>query len=242
VTTKIPLNTSRLNSDSNQFEELLGWILDEPRPPRRILDVGGGGSWYDFADRLKPHTEWMAGVDPDPTVRERPWLDEAHAATVEEYAAATGPQTDKFDVAVCLYVVEHVEHPLEFLSAIRSLLRDGGACFGVTPNLWHYFGLTSAAAARLRAEDWLLHKVRPAELIDAYHSPVRYRMNTIRALSAKAEAAGFTSVEIRGLDQAGMFETYFPESLRAFPRWYSRLVNRIGSPGLCGSLIFRLGA
>jgi hypothetical protein len=112
----------------------------------------------------------------------------------------------------------------------------------VTPNLWHYFGLTSAAAARLRAEDWLLHKVRPAELIDAYHSPVRYRMNTIRALSAKAEAAGFTSVEIRGLDQAGMFETYFPESLRAFPRMYSRLVNRIGSPRLCGSLIFRLGA
>jgi SAM-dependent methyltransferase len=242
VTTKLPLITSRLAPDTNQFEELLGWILDETKPPRRILDVGGGGSFYDFGGRLRPNADWLAGVDPDPTVRDRPWLDEAHAATVEDYAKQADPGAERFDVAVCLYVVEHVENPLEFLTAIRSLLKEGGSCFGVTPNLWHYFGLTSAAATRVGAEDWLLHRVRPAELIEAYHSPVRYRMNTIRSLSRTAAVAGFKQVEVRGLEQAGIFETYFPEAVRAFPRLYSRLVNRLGSPQLCGSLIFRLRA
>jgi SAM-dependent methyltransferase len=241
VTTKIPLITSRLPPDTNQFEELLGWILGSTATPRRVLDVGGGGSWYDFAGRLRPHAGWMAGVDPDPTVRERPWLDEAHASTVEELSETTAPGGEGFDVAVCLYVVEHVEHPLDFMKAIRSLLKEGGSCFGVTPNLWHYFGLASAAATRIGVEDWLLHRVRPNELIEAYHSPVRYRMNTIRTLRETAGAAGFKSIEVRGLDQSGMFETYFPDGLRQFPRLYSRVINRLGSPQLCGSLIFRIG-
>jgi SAM-dependent methyltransferase len=145
VTTKIPLITSRLAPETNQFDELLGWILDVTEPPRRILDVGGGGSFYDFGGRVKPHADWMTGVDPDPTIRDRPWLDEAHASTVEDYAARLDPGQDRFDAAICLYVVEHVERPREFLTAIRSLLTDGGSCFGVTPNFWHYFGLTSAA-------------------------------------------------------------------------------------------------
>lgn len=240
VTTKISLITSRLPPDTNQFEELLAWIVDSTNAPRRVLDVGGGGSFYDFGGRLRPHAQWMSGVDPDPTVLDRPWLDEAHAATVEEYARARSSGAEAFDAAVCLYVVEHVEQPLAFLTAIRSLLKTGGACFGVTPNLWHYFGMISAAATRAGVEDRLLHRVRPSELIEAYHSPVRYRMNTIRSLSRTAEAAGFRAAEVRGLDQPGMFETYFPEALRAFPRLYSRAINRVGSPHLCGSLIFRL--
>ena len=240
VTPKVRLTTSGLAPETNQFEELLSWVLGDTKPPRRILDVGGGGSFYDFSGRLRPETEWMVGVDPAPTVVERPWFDDAHATTVEGYAK-TNAGVGRFDAAICVYVVEHVERPLEFLTAVRSLLSDGGACFGVTPNLLHYFGLVSAAATRTGLEDWLLGKVRPAELIEAYHSPVKYRMNTIRALSRTAAAAGFREVEVRGLEQSGMFESYFPDPLRAFPRLYSRLVNRVGSPRLSGTLLFRLG-
>jgi hypothetical protein len=111
----------------------------------------------------------------------------------------------------------------------------------VTPNLWHYFGLASAAAARAGIEDWLLHRLRPAELIEAYHSPVRYRCNTIRRLRATALDAGFRSAEFRVLEQAGMFETYFPPLLRWAPRSYSRVINRWARPELFGTLLFRLG-
>ena len=179
----------------------------------------------------------MVGVDPDPGVLERPWLDEGHQALVEEYAPGAG---ERFDVALCVYVVEHVEAPAPFLEAIRSLLEPGGSCFGVTPNLWHYFGLASATAARVGIEDWLLHQLRPAELIEAYHSPVRYRLNTVRRLRSTALAAGFRGVELRVLEQAGMFETYFPPRLRWAPRGYSRIINGWGRPQLFGTLLFRL--
>ena len=236
------MRLERLPANTNQFDELLTWILADTKAPRRILDVGGGGSFYDFAGLLRPHAEWMVGVDPAPSVLDRPWLDEAHAATVEEFASSGQTGGGLFDLAVCLYVVEHVDRPLDFLSAVRSLLKDGGSCFGVTPNLWHYFGLISAAATRIGIEDWLLHRVRPTELIEAYHSPVRYRMNSVRALAGYAARAGFKAVEVRGLEQSGMFETYFPDQLKMLPRTYSKLVNRIGSTPLCGTLMFHLQA
>ena len=248
VTTKIRLTTSRVAPDTNQFEELLGWVLGDlsvRRSPRRLLDVGGGGSFYDFAGRLRPHVEWMVGVDPAATVLERPWLDEAYALTVEQFADDHRDRLEQdqqhFDAALCVYVIEHVEQPLEFLTSVRSLLKDGASLFGVTPNLMHYFGATSALATRVGLEDWLLRRVRAGDLIEAYHSPVRYRLNTIGTLARTAQAAGFAELEVRGLEQPGIFETYFPSRLRAAPRIYSHLINRMGLPGLCGTLMFRLG-
>ena len=229
----------RLPPQTQQFPELLEWIDTTHPGPISVLDVGGGGGFYDFPSVLRSRAGRMVGVDPDPSVLKRPWLDEGHQALMEEYASVT---EDRFDLALCVYVLEHVEAPGPFLEAIKSRLAPGGSCFGVTPNLWHYFGLASAAAARAGIEDWLLHRLRPAELIEAYHSPVRYRCNTIRRLRSTALDAGFRSAEFRVLEQAGMFETYFPPPLRWAPRGYSRMINRWAHPELFGTLLFRLRA
>jgi SAM-dependent methyltransferase len=222
-----------------QFSELLGWIDATHTGRISVLDVGGGGSFYDFPATLRGRAVRMVGVDPDGGVLTRPWLDEGRQALVEEFAPATD---ERFDVALCVYVIEHVEAPGPFLEAVRSLLQPGGSCFGVTPNLWHYFGFASAAAARLRIEDWLLHRLRPAELIQAYHSPVHYRCNTLHRLHSTAIDAGFRATEFRVLEQAGMFETYFPPALRWGPRAYSHMINRWRRPELYGTLLFRLMA
>ncbi len=228
-----------LQPDTQQFPELLGWI-DRTHPgPLSVLDVGGGGSFYDFPAALRSRAGRLVGVDPDPGVLTRPWLDEGHQALVEDFAPTT---TERFDVALCLYVVEHVDAPGPFFEAIRSLLVPGGSCFGITPNLWHYFGLVSAAAARLGIQDWLLHRVRPAELIEAYHSPVRYRCNTISRLRQTALDAGFQGAEFKVLEQSGMFETYFPPHLRWAPRSYSDLVNKWAPAAFFGTLLFRLAS
>jgi SAM-dependent methyltransferase len=228
-----------LPPQTQQFPELLEWIDAAHPGPISVLDVGGGGGFYDFPSALRSRARRMVGVDPDPGVLERPWLDEGHQALMEEYASDT---TEHFDMALCVYVMEHVEAPGPFLEAVRSRLEPGGSCFGVTPNLWHYFGLASATAARAGIEDWLLHRLRPAELIEAYHSPVRYRCNTIRRLRSTALDAGFGAAEFRVLEQAGMFETYFPPPLRWAPRAYSRMINRWAHPELFGTLLFRLSA
>jgi SAM-dependent methyltransferase len=230
----------RLPSYTEQFDELLRWIDESMGPdPVSVLDVGGGGGFYDFPAEVRGRARRMVGVDPDAGVLVRPWLDEGHQELVEEYAAHAG---ERFELALCVYVVEHVEQPTAFFAAIRSLLEDGGACVGVTPNLWHYFGLASAVAARVGLEDRILHLVRPHELIEAYHSPVRYRCNTVRKLRATALSAGFRQVDFRVLEQPAMFETYFPASLRWWPRGYGKLVNRWAPPALFGTLLFRMWA
>lgn len=228
---------TRLPPNTPQFDELLTWIEAVHPGPISVLDVGGGGGFYDFPATLRQRAHRMVGVDPDPGITLRPWLDAGHQALVEDFAPTTG---ERFDVALCVYVLEHVEAPGPFLEAIRSLLAPGGSCFGVTPNLWHYFGLASALAARAGIQEWLLRRLRPPELIEAYHSPVRYRCNSITRLRATALDAGFRGAEFRVLEQAGMFETYFPTSFRWAPRLYSRGVNQFARPALFGSLLFRL--
>lgn len=228
-----------LPPDRDQFEELAGWVLSAAPSSCSLLDVGGGGGFYDFPALLRDGVERMVGVDPDPGVERRPWFDEAHTQTVEEYAPESH---ERFDVATCVYVVEHVEDPPAFLHAVHHLLRPGGSCFGVTPNLWHYFGLTSAVTSRAHLDEWLLHKLRSEELIEEYHSPLRYRMNSASSLCRMAYEAGFRDVEFRSLEQAGMFETYFPDRLRWWPRAYSGLLNKAGWSQLFGTLLFRLRA
>jgi SAM-dependent methyltransferase len=236
---KIPDDVIRLPPDTLQFPELLGWIDLTYPGPISLLDVGGGGSFYDFPVELRPRARRLVGVDPDAGVLTRPWLDQGHQSLIEDYAPVAA---ERFDVALCVYVVEHVEAPGPFLEAIRSLLEPGGSCFGVTPNLWHYFGLASAGAARLGIQDWLLRRVRPPELIEAYHSPVRYRCNTIAHLRATAREAGFRGAEFRVLEQPGMFETYFPAWGRWAPRAYSCFINNWAPPAFFGTLLFRLMA
>jgi SAM-dependent methyltransferase len=237
----VPVDTDVvcLPPDTEQFAELLAWIDSTHAGQISVLDVGGGGGFYDFPAAIRGRARRMVGVDPDSGVLTRPWLDEGHQSLVEEYAPTTD---ERFDVALCVYVLEHVEAPGPFLEAVRSLLPDGGSCFGVTPNLWHYFGLASAAAARLGIADWLLHRLRSSELIEAYHSPVRYRCNTMHQLHATAIDAGFHHARFRVLEQAGMFETYFPPALRWGSRAYSRMINHWGHPELYGTLLFQLMA
>jgi SAM-dependent methyltransferase len=229
----------RLSPGTEQFAELLGWIDANHPGDVAVLDVGGGGDFYDFPAAIRRRARRLVGVDPDPGVLSRPWFDEAWQLPVEEYASGT---KERFDVALCVYVMEHVEAPGPFLKAVRSVLVDGGSCFGVTPNRWHYFGLVGAASARLGIENRLLRRLRSTELIEAYHFPVYYRCNSIHRLRSTATDAGFRAIDFRVLEQASLFDTYFPAPLRWAPRAYSRMINRLGWPELFGTLLFRLTA
>ena len=228
----------RLAPQTPQFDELADWIDSAHPGPISVLDVGGGGSFYDFPAALRPRARRMVGVDPDAGVTGRPWLDEGHQLLVEEFAPTTA---ERFDVALCMYVIEHVEAPGAFLEAIRSLLAPGGSCFGVTPNLWHYFGLASAGAARARHPG----VAAPA----AAATRVDRGLSLARALPLQHHRPAASHCPRRRLPGRrvpgprtgrGMFETYFPPWFRWAPRAYSRGINDWARPALFGTLLFRL--
>ena len=231
------LTQTILPPDTDQYRDLCEWIVSSCDATSRVLDIGAGDGDVAYPEAIKPHIGSLVGVDPDPAVLRNGYLDAAHHATIEEFALECN---EPFDAAFAVYVVEHVDEPRRFLDSVRSCLKPGGAFFGVTPNMWHYFGLTARAAAAIGVEEWLLHRLRGAELTDHYHFPVRYRMNTVSALGRVATAAGFRSLDIHHLDDPGVFEGYFPRRFRRFPTLYSRAVYRIGRPAALGTLIFRM--
>lgn len=228
---------SIIPATEDQYDVLSSWLRQSCIPSTRLLDIGAGNGDVDYPERLKPHIAQLVGVDPDPGIGDNRYLDAAHCMPLERFAA---DNDDRFDQALAVYVLEHVTAPVDFLRSVATCLEPGGSLFGVTPNLWHYFGLSARAAAALGAEAWLLHRLRGHELTSEYHFPVRFSLNSGRALRRHAAAAGFREVEIRYLDDPGVFVHYFPKRFRAVPALYSSAVYRIGKPALLGTLIFKL--
>ncbi|HVX23025.1 MAG TPA: methyltransferase domain-containing protein [Acidimicrobiales bacterium] len=226
---------------TNQYDALCQWVDELVTARTRLLDIGAGDGDDDYAGRLKELVGRYVGVDPDPATAHNAVLDDWYEGTIEAYAAEVG---EPFDVALAIYVVEHVADPVAFLTAARRCLEPGGSLFVLTPNLWHYFAPLSWLTARLHIDGQVLRWLRAArpETHDAAHFPTSYRMNSVTAFTKHARRAGFVQVDVRHLDDPGIFEAYFPGRLVTLPRGYSRLVRRLALAGTYGTLLCRLVA
>lgn len=238
----------KLAPTDDQFAVLAAWIAEIAAPGASLLDIGAGDGDDHYLRLVGPLVGRIVGVDPDPRSSRHSGLDEWHATSIEAYAASAGRTATPFDIAAAIYVVEHIGEPLGFFAAARACLGPGGSLFVVTPNLWHYFGMAAKLSMALGVDDKLLGALRARRADhhhdhhhhdDVAHFAVAYRANSVRALTTLGAAAGYSSLEIRHLENPAVFETYFPGRSAAFPRWYSRSVHRIGRPELFGTLICR---
>jgi SAM-dependent methyltransferase len=220
-----------------QFDALCSWVLEHATPDAVVLDVGAGDGDMDYPSRLRPHVARIVGIDPSAGIWDNTLLDERHQRSVEEHAAAS---TDRYDLAVASYVVEHIAQPDRFLRALHRCLAPGGSAFLITPHLFHYFGLSAYVATRLHVDEWLLHRVRDDQTLHDHHFPVQYRLNSRGRVRRAARAAGFTDVEFRVLDEPGIYQPYLPDRLRQLPVLWSRAVHRFNATGLGGTLLVRL--
>lgn len=266
----MPVTRFALESHEDQYAVLAGWVGEVASPADALLDIGAGDGDDEYSSQIRPLVGRFVGVDPDARSEQNRALDEWYPMNIEAFAAkltTTGrgqrPSEDlpespaQFDVALAVYVAEHIEDPVAFLSACRSCLRPGGSLFVVTPNLWHYFGAGAKVAMTLRIDDRLLaalrrhqdgrgHHDHHGHRADADHTglaahfPMSYRMNTVRAMGLAALEAGFSALEVRHLENPAVFETYFPGRLVAIPRTYARLVHRLRLEAAFGTLICRL--
>lgn len=246
---------------------LARWIAEVASRDDSCLDIGAGDGDDTYFRLIRPLVGTLVGVDPDPRALGHSGLDELHQASIETFAArfvAVSPgaaranvvpeataldpprsspdhSSQLFDLALAIYVVEHVSEPAAFFRAARSCLRPGGSLFLITPNLWHYFGALAKATEALGVEDRLLGALRAThpDHNEVAHFPVAYRANSVRALRKIGNDVGFSALEIRHLDNPAVFETYFPGRSATLPRLYSQMVHRIGRVELFGTLICR---
>jgi SAM-dependent methyltransferase len=241
------LRSQALAATDDQYDVLGRWVAESASATDSLLDIGSGDGDDHYLGLIRPLVGRTVGVDPDPHGSDHAGLDEWHQMSIESFATRLPGSDGSFDLALAVYVVEHVAEPTAFFLAARKCLRPGGALFLVTPNLWHYFGIAAKAAMVLGIEDKLLAALRARRAGHDHghdHHPVAhfalaYRANSVRALRRLGAEAGFSSLEIRHLENPAVFETYFPGRSVAFPRWYARSVHRIGRPELFGTLICR---
>jgi SAM-dependent methyltransferase len=194
---------------------LLSALDSYVRPDSDVLDLGAGAgkNRYD----LKGRVHSIVGVDPDPRVVHNPLLDRGVVAT-------TGPlpfENDSFDLVFSIYVLEHVNKPVELVEEIRRVLRPGGIFLALTPNRYHYVPLI-ASVTPTSFHKWL-NKGRGREIEDTF--PTVYRMNTRRALLRYF--AGFQCVRLETFEVAPNYLRFWTPAflLGAF---YERIVNRFG--------------
>lgn len=152
-----------------------------------VLDLGAGRgaqiensqgymrSLLNFRGRCKRYI----GTDPDPIVKENPFLEEAHVMRAD----GSIPLPDSsVDVIVAYAVIEHVADPRRFAAEVERILKPGGWFCAWTPNKYSYVGI----AARMVPDRFHASIVRAAVpnggRLDQDVFPVAYRLNTKQAL------------------------------------------------------------
>ncbi|MDY7106739.1 MAG: class I SAM-dependent methyltransferase [Actinomycetota bacterium] len=202
-------------------------------PLGRVLDVGAGGGDNVYVSDLRERGAELVGVDPDPAIGANPFLDDALVGRIEDHADELA---GGFDLVVAVYVLEHVETPIEFFEAVARCLTPTGTFLALTPNLTHYFGLAAMITNRLAVDEVLLRRLR-GPVVEEYHFPTRYRANSTRAIVAAADRARFASTDITHLDDEGVFRPYLPGRLARFSELYSRTVHHFELARAMGTLL-----
>lgn len=169
------------------------------------VDIGCGRDIFPqnpaLARELAAKCGRLLGIDPDPNVRDNPFIKEAHEGPVE-----TAGDKGRFDVVTLRMVAEHIEHPVESLRSIAAMTKPGGHVVVFTPSKW------SPVPIVTRLTPFSLHHpvkrwLWGTETRDTF--PVQYKMNTRGRLRKLFSDAGFREVFFARLADCRLF-AHFP--------------------------------
>jgi SAM-dependent methyltransferase len=185
------------------------------KPTDDVLDLGAGAGELN-THALKGRVHRLVGVDVDPRVGINPLLDAGIRADIGML-----PFRDcSFDIVFSIYVLEHVNGPGKLAAEIGRVLRPGGVCLMLTPNILHYVTLLSQLTPA-RFHKWInARRGRPPE--DTF--PTLYLLNSRRALDDHFTGAGFERVSIDLIEVQPNYLTFSALSY-ALGVGYERLVN-----------------
>jgi SAM-dependent methyltransferase len=160
------------------------------------LDVGGGHHVFPnnpkLARELTSRCASVVAVDPSANVHDNAFVHERIQSPIQAYHPAR-----QYDLATLRMVVEHVDQPAAIARALHDLLFPGGLAVVLTVNRASPISLIS------RAVPFRLHA--PIKSVfwggqDRDTFPVRYRMNSRKALRSVFTASGFEEAAFAYLD------------------------------------------
>jgi SAM-dependent methyltransferase len=157
-------------------------------PGASALDIGCGHA--DFLAPVYARTPNGVGLDPDKRALDR---NTTLLRRVAGLADALPFADGSFDVALSVWLLEHLARPAHTFREIHRVLRPGGHAIFLTPNAWNY----NTWIIRLMPHalhDLLNRKLHGRQERDTY--PVRYRFNTLGTIDRTLIAIGFTRAEV----------------------------------------------
>jgi SAM-dependent methyltransferase len=186
-----------------------------------LLNVGAGEFVRREIRSFRGEVNRVIGVDIDQAVLRNSSLDEAH---VLEDGILPFPNNN-IDLAISDFVMEHVEHPLDFLGEIFRVLKPGSSYLFRTPNRYHYVAMLSSLTPQT-AHDAVARLLGRQDDDKAF--PTFYRMNTKRDLRRLAEKIGFRKIELKMVETEPSYLLFSRPTFFAGMA-YERLVNRFES-------------
>jgi ubiquinone/menaquinone biosynthesis C-methylase UbiE len=103
-----------------------------------------------------------------------------------------------FDLIVCVWVLEHLDHPEVVFNEVRRVLRPGGHFVFLTPNLRNPLLLMNRLAKSLpQLQRRVVPRLYGRHEVDTF--PVRYRANTADTIRELANHAGLQIVTLKAV-------------------------------------------
>lgn len=164
-------------------------------------DIGCGRDVFpsnpELAKELSERSEFLFGVDPDPNIRDNPFIREGFEGMVEDCDT-----THRFDLITLRMVAEHVVDPERSVAKLAQLTKPGGHVVIYTPNKWAPVSLLAALVPnrfhyRIKRVFW------GGEERDTF--PTAFRMNTRAALAQHFETQHMQEVYFAYLDDCRTF-------------------------------------
>lgn len=191
-------------------------ILEYLNSDSKLLDLGAGSgrvSEMNFRDQVNK----VYGVDPDPNIKDNPYIDESIVGKGEELPY----NNNYFEVIISDNVLEHLTNPEEVFEEVNRILKPGGYFIFKTPNKYHYMPLIARLTPHVFHE-WVNEK-RGRDVEDTF--PTQYLANSKKDIKVLASKTDFI------VDRIELYEGR-PEYLRfSSPTYllgwlYERIVNK----------------
>jgi SAM-dependent methyltransferase len=180
----------------NPDDHYEGVVAKLVRPGAAWADVGCGRDLFPsnaaLARELADRCGFLYGIDPDPNIRENPFITEAFEGKVEDC-----PLSSRFDLITLRMVAEHIVDPHRTVGKISNMLKPGGLVVIYTPNKWAPVPIFTALVPN-RFHYSLKRFVWHTEARDTF--PTAFKLNTRKALDFHCSNHGLSEVYFAYLD------------------------------------------